>query len=147
MELKYLFANLRNEVDFFLRSQIRVGRPLPPTAPIPAIDRWLQPGIRGVYPSFRLEKASLAFQETDCLEVADIGARNFRSAQLSTDFFLDRKFLADIHGIEIDACRRLRDFRTPGKISAAYAAQMRQGHFHAMDFFDWEKPLKLSHSC
>jgi len=132
----------RNALDFFLRSQLKWGRPLPATTPIPERHRRLAAELLGFFQKFPWE--DILKNTPSKLVIADIGARNFSAARGIEKLYEIYGKKAAIHGIEIDAYRRLVDFRTRADWGHYHASQIKNGHYHAMDFLDWQAPLDVA---
>ncbi len=80
-------------------------------------------------------------EEHAFLTIADVGCRNFFLAPALDSFFRARGWEPALHGIEIDAYRRLSNLRTRRQYGEFYAAQVPQAEFHAMDFLKWKSGL------
>jgi SAM-dependent methyltransferase len=76
--------------------------------------------------------------------VVDIGCRTFFLAPALDRFFRELGYQPEIHGVEIDAFRRMRDFRTRKEWGDFFASTISNGNFHAMDFLQWEKPVDFA---
>jgi len=126
---------------------MRWGWRIPPNKPINATDHRVQ---QELYEFLRLFDWS-SLRDSWCvpnhpLIIADIGARNFVLAPV-----LDRHFqelgcdveIPEIHGIEIDAYRRLINFHTRADYGTHYAKSIRRGYFHPTDFLQWRRPLNI----
>ena len=144
LELKYHLKNLRNSLDFMLRSHFKFGRALPTDAPTPTRDLKLQMEIRDFLSLYNWKKRLEKFAHTEKLIVADIGARNFAFAPEIDRIFNKLNRSAEINGIEIDAHRLLEGFRSRKDYGEFYAAKIRDGHFYATDFLKWERPLHIA---
>lgn len=78
------------------------------------------------------------------LKVADIGCRTFFLAPALEAIFRRRGFLPEIHGIEVDAFRRLADFRTRKEYGDYFASLIPSGEFHAIDFLEWNEEVDVA---
>ena len=77
------------------------------------------------------------------LTVADIGARNFAFAPILDAHFKALGYRPTIHGIEIDAYRRLINFHTRADYGHYYAKSIPSGQYHPIDFLKWNQPLQV----
>ena len=135
------FFNLRNKIDFALRSKLTWSPACRSESDLPKVDRALQTEFReflDLWPGDLFRKLP-----NRPLVVADVGARNFSFGPVLEAFFEENGVESEVHGIELDAHRRMADFRTRAAYGSFYAKRMRNGHFHAMDFLKWEKPLDV----
>ncbi len=138
------FQNIRNTIDFNLRSHIRWSREIPQEAPRNPVDQRLQEECRQFLALFDWHAILKCLKPSSTLTVADIGARNFAFAPV-----LDKHFTAlgyhqpTIHGIEIDAYRRLIDFHTRADYGHYYAKMIASGQYHPIDFLKWNQPLQI----
>ncbi len=143
MSLKERFQNIRNTIDFYLRSQVRWGRNLPRGKPIKAIDAQIQREFKEFLNLFNWNLA-LSQVTLGPLVVADIGARNFALAPVIDQHFRSLGYQTVVHGIEIDAYRRFTDFHTRADYGYDFAKKIEHGYYHPVDFLTWQKPLHLA---
>ena len=132
--------NIRNSFDFYLRSRIKISRPLPENYSTPPEDLQLQNEFEEFLSLINWSSISLPNR----LEVADIGARNFVFAPVIDRFLRKLNYDPTINGIEIDAHRLLAGFHSRKDYGNFYAKQIPQGEYLAMDFLDWERPFDLA---
>ena len=78
------------------------------------------------------------------LIAADIGCRNFALAPVLHQLFQKLSVSSQIYGVEIDAHRRLANFRTRGDYGRFFANQVPSGQFEAIDFLQWRKDLDVA---
>lgn len=145
MNLKERFQNIRNTIDFYLRSQIRWGRSLSKGKPIKAIDAQIQREFKEFLALFNWDSAlSQMTLGQGPLITADIGARNFALAPVIDHHFRSLGYQTVVHGIEIDAYRRFTDFHTRADYGHDFAKKIQQGEYHPIDFLAWRQPLHLA---
>lgn len=129
--------SFRNQFDFVLRRCIRVPVRDSSLTVLPTDTRLAQEVVdfleRFEWPTPTEPHAFLT--------IADVGCRNFFLAPALDGFFRQRGWEPVLHGIEIDAYRRLSNLRTRRQYGEFYAAQVPQGQFHAMDFLKWKPGL------
>ena len=142
MKLLQRLISVRNQVDFYFRQNIRWGRPLPLSHVIPDRDRRLNAELVSFLQKFPWKEHLKGFSRE--LVIADIGARNFAFAPAIEKCFAALGHTPEVHGIEIDAYRRLVDFRTRADYGHFFARQIKAGTYHAMDFMDWAKLLDIA---
>jgi len=141
--LMEFLRSLKNQFDFFLRSQFRMGRSLPAGFSTPSCDLALQDEVRSFIEIFPWEEELSRFSKNKALRVLDVGARNFSLAPMLDQFFFEKGYAAELHGIEVDGYRRMVDFRTRRDFGNFYAKKARRAQFHCMDFLDWKKPAEI----
>lgn len=139
MTARERLLSLRNTVDFVLRSLLRWGRRVDPQK-LPRVDARVQGEIREFLDCFDPKVFVPLWDIVAC----DVGARNFATGPVIDDFFAKLGISAEIHGIEIDAFRRLADLRTRADYGYYYARQMRRGFFHPTDFLRWDKQVDVA---
>lgn len=142
MELKNRLLNLRNKIDFQLRSAIQIKRPLRTDAPIPGMDHKVQKEFQDFLNRFSWEYLFARFSK-DTLVAADVGARNFCFAPVLDALFRDHSMELELHGIEIDSFRRLKDLHTRYDYGIFYSKQCRHAAFHPVDFLKFKTPLDI----
>lgn len=135
--------DIRNTFDFFLRNRIKVGFDVPFDAPTPRLDENFQRESAEFLDSFPWGELFSRFSSDKILNIADIGARNFCLAPTLDNLCASFGYNAEIHGIEMDAYRRLTNFRTRKNYGDFYANKIRKGDYHVMDFLHWKKPLHV----
>lgn len=140
--VKELIKNLKNHIDFFMRSQLRWERTIPRDRPIPSRELRFQEEIREFLDLLSWEAVLQNSRKKEWV-VADVGAKNFSLAPLIDTLFLERNCEVEIHGIELDAYRRLSDFYTRADYGRFFAAKARDAHFHTMDFMNFKKPSDI----
>lgn len=134
-----LFRNLRNQIDFYARSHLKFPRPLPLGSPTPKQEIQFQEEVGEFLNLFSWK--TFIFEKEKPWRVADVGAKNFSLAPMLDDIFLEKKIEVEIHGIEIDAFRRLSNLYTRADYGRYFASKARTAQYHSMDFLDFTKPL------
>lgn len=143
MEFKNQLLNLRNKIDFKLRSVIRLKRPVDGESPIPGIDYKVQKEFQNFATLFPWASALAHMGKENTLVVADVGARNFCFAPIIDTLFKDLGYKIELHGIEIDSYRRLANLHTRYDYGMFYAKQCRDAAFHPIDFMKFTTPLDI----
>lgn len=133
--------NLRNQFDFFARSHIQFPRPLPFSMPIPKQETQFQEEVREFLNQLSWDR--FLFKKNKPWRVADVGAKNFSLAPLIDELFLEKNLEVEIHGIEIDAFRRLSNLHTRADYGRYFASKARMARYHSIDFLEFSKPLDL----
>jgi len=133
--------NLRNQIDFFARSCIRFPRPIPPSMPVPKNEVQFQAEIAEFLNLLSWD--TFLFERKKPWRIADVGAKNFSLSPLIDEMFLEKNLEVEIHGIEIDAFRRLSNFHTRADYGQYFASRARMANYHAIDFLDFSKPLDV----
>jgi hypothetical protein len=141
--IKDIFWSVRNSVDFNLRSRVTWGRDISLGTPLNAADRRLQKECKAFLELFDWQTILKSLEPSSNLTVADIGARNFVFAPILDAHFTDLGYTPTIHGIEIDAYRRLINFHTRADYGHYYARSIRSGQYHPIDFLAWNQPLDI----
>jgi len=142
-KIKDSLWSIRNGIDFTLRSHVRWGREIPMKTPVSLIDQRLQEEFKQFLGLFHWQPILKPFDPLSVLTIADIGARNFAFAQVLDEHFKALGYQAAIHGIEMDAYRRMINFHTRADYGNYYAKSIRSGQFHPIDFLMWQKPLQI----
>ncbi len=128
--------SLRNSIDFALRDFFRFSlAPKPLAAP---------PGETEAAQEVSEFLKLFPWPETksnQTLRVVDIGCRTFFLAPVLDQLFREKGFSPVVHGVEVDAFRRLRDFRTRKEWGEFFAVSIQNGAFHAADFLEWKEPV------
>lgn len=137
-----MIADLRNRLDFFLRSRLRMGRAVD-AARTEARDRPFQLEFDAFFRSFDWASALRERDPASHLRVADIGCRTFLFAPVLENNFRELGFETELHGVELDAYRRFTDFRTRADYGHFYATRVSRGRFHAIDAMDFREPLDV----
>ena len=137
MNVLYRVHSLRNSIDFALRQVFSFGFAV--TEALPA-DVQFQKEMTEFFAKFDWEKHLAVYNSGASLKVLDVGARNFSLAPVFHRLFRKHGFQPEVRGIEIDANRRLRNFRTRRDYAAFFVAQTPDAQFHACDFLKWETP-------
>jgi len=132
-----MVKNLRNRLDFFLRGRLTWGRDLPDDFIPSETDRKLQSEVREFFGLFPWSQLLHGMPRK--VTVLDVGARNFATASVMEECFVREGYLPELHGIEIDAYRRLRDFRTRKDYGEFFARRAMNARYHAIDFCDWSE--------
>lgn len=138
-----MIRNFRNKVDFFIRNRVRLGRPLSDESELTFDSAQWQQELYEFFDLFEWEHL-LPHEPVKLLQVADIGAKTFIAGPVIERHLARFNLQAEIHGIEIDAFRRFTSLRTRFDYGQFYASKIQQGHYHAMDFLDWRKPLDIA---
>jgi hypothetical protein len=145
MGAKEIVSNIRNTVDFFLRSSIPWGFPIAPDTPMSDVDTRIQREFEEFLSLFNWKAAlSTLPPATTPLTVADIGARNFSFGPVLDRHFRTLGYEPEVHGIELDAYRRLINFHTRADYGEYFAKKIKHGHFHPIDFLQWSRPLHVA---
>lgn len=129
--------NVRNRFDFFVRSRFTWSRDLPESSPIPPHEFSFQQEIREFFELLRISD-HLGMKKEKWV-VSDVGTKNFSVAPVMDELFLQENQSVEIHGIEIDAYRRLSNFRTRADYARFFAKKARDAFFHAINFLDFQK--------
>lgn len=132
------FLSVRNELDFALRALLPFGLPVRQPK---AIDLRFAAEVTEFLQLFDWPRL-LPTQMTRP-RVLDVGSRNFATVLSLQKIFEGAGREASFEGIEIDAYRRLADFRTRADYGHYYAAQVPRARFHAMDFLHWTAPADV----
>lgn len=129
--------NLRNQFDFFVRSKIRFEKGLPEDFQIPLSEKKFQEEIEEFLNKLGFNKL---FQDSEKhFVVSDVGAKNFSLAPVLDGYLKENHKTGEIHGIELDAYRRLSDLRSRFDYAKFFCAQAREAYFHPIDFLDFQK--------
>lgn len=138
---QFLLKDIRNELDFWIRSRARWSRPVLDLGKRRAFYSQLQSEIGEFLQGVPTQEGTPG--ETGATPLAlDVGAKDFFAGPAIEHFLLSRNQPCELHGIEIDAYRRLQDFRTRADYGMYFAAHMKRGQYHAMDFFRWTEPAR-----
>ncbi len=138
-----MLRDIRNRVDFFLRSSLRWGRTVD-VEYTEKRDAPYQAEFEEFFPLFDWKTAIEPLRERQRLVVADIGCRTFLFAPVHQKKFRELGFATTLHGIEIDAYRRFTDFRTRNDYGKFYASRAQDGYFHPIDVLDFAEPLDVA---
>lgn len=130
--------HLRNSLDFRIRSSFRLGFPV--TKPNP-IDIHFQNEIRTLLD--RIDWKPL-LQEKRSLVIVDIGARNFCLAPLLKQYFEKFTTTLEIHGVEIDPYRRLRNLHTRYDYAKYYERVTPHSHYHPTSILNFSTPVDVA---
>jgi len=131
--------SLRHSFDFTLRNLVttsfrgREPKALASDLKAAAEVREFLEGFVWPQPSHRAE-----------ITAVDIGCRNFFLAPTLDELLRSQGFEPAIHGVEIDAYRRMRDLRSRKDYGDWYAGLIPRGEYHAMDFLNWKKPVDVA---
>lgn len=131
--------NFRNALDFALRQNFR----WPLTRSLVSASPQDEKAAQEVASFLELFPWPRTDQSNTPLRIADIGCRTFFLAPTLDKLFRSRGFAPEIHGIELDAFRRMSNFRTRKEYGDYFAASIRQGKFHAMDFLLWKEKIDM----
>ncbi|MBY0369594.1 hypothetical protein K2X33_02840 [bacterium] len=129
------FLSIRNELDFNLRRLLPYGRAVRQAKPV---DERLGEEIGQFLGGFDWGQGLATLDKREVLRVLDVGARNFATARPLHTLFHGQGYEAHVQGIEIDAYRRLADFRTRADYGHFHASKVPGARFHAMDFLNWK---------
>ncbi len=139
-----MIRSLRNSIDFLIRNQLPWGRSVSEKNVHPETEQW-QSELDEFLRLFKWNTALRGVGANRTLRVADVGAKTLVAgpviSRLFSEVLGDLEKSTEVHGIEIDAFRRFTSFRTRNDYGKYFASQIPNGHFHAMDFLDWTKPL------
>lgn len=133
----FSLRNIRNQVDFFIRSKIRLEKELPQDFKVPLREKKFQEEIEEFLDKIDFKKLFTASKSS--YVVCDVGAKNFSLAPVLDSYLRESKCLGEIHGIEIDAYRRLSNFYTRADYARYFCRQAREAYFHPIDFLGFEK--------
>jgi hypothetical protein len=138
MTIAQRLRSFRAWLDFGLRQQIRFSWPVTELGPTAARYQCLQLELAAfLAPSAALLKAH--FSHRPRIEVLDVGAKDFFAGPVLEQYFLHFGATVAVHGIELDAYRRMHNFRTRADYAQYFVSQMRAGAFHATDFLHWNQ--------
>lgn len=143
MELKNHLLNLRNAIDFKIRSAIRIKKPVDTHASIPGMDSKVQTEFAEFLNLFPWAEILSEIPKGEKLVVADVGARNFCFAPVMDTLFKDLRREVELHGIEIDSFRRLSNLHTRYDYGIFYAKQCRDAAFHPIDFMKFKTTVDI----
>jgi len=135
------FRGLRNQVDFFIRSRVRFKRNLPAGFEISATERSFQKEMAEFFELLKVT-AQLKSTQKDYV-ICDVGTKNFSLAPVLDKLFLNQNKNVEIHGIELDAYRRLANFYTRADYGRFFARQARNAQFRPIDFLMFQEPLDV----
>lgn len=127
---------LKNKFDYFLRSQFRWEREIPRESPVPVIEKKFQDEVSGFFSLLNLKSE---IKENKKYRVVDVGTKNFALAPVFDQLFLDRRCDVEVHGVEVDAYRRLHDGYTRHDYARYFSKKARNATFHAQDFLKFQK--------
>lgn len=143
-DLKVRLLSLRNSVDYIIRNNVRLKRPLKAESPIPGMDYRVQNEFKEFLELFPWDAVLPFLNKDKALHVADVGARNFCFAPVIDELLKRLGLNATLYGIEIDAYRRLSNFHSRYDYGVFYAGQCRQAEYHPVDFLKWKKGLDIA---
>lgn len=132
--LRDRLQDLRNTVDFALRRTFSFA--LTVQAPLPA-DIHFQNEMRNFFSLYDWKTHLNDKPKDGQFKVLDVGARNFSLAPVFHSLFTKERFRPEVHGIEIDAYRRMRNFRTRYDYAKYFTSIVPDSCFHACDFLEW----------
>jgi hypothetical protein len=132
-----LLKNIRNQLDYFVRSKIRFAKELPQDFEIPLSEKKFQEEIKEFLEQLNFK--NLFVTDRTSYIVCDVGAKNFSLAPVLDGFLQEANKSGEIHGIEIDAYRRLSDFRTRADYARYFSRKARAATFHPIDFLSFQK--------
>ncbi len=135
-----LLKNLYNEIDFFLRKNIKFTRKIRTNkeqAGSPHVREWLESNIS---------------VDKDNIKILDIGSKNWFYVRELYNFFKYNNFEKEIwlDGIEIDAYRVYTDFHARYDYAMHYSAGLKNcryiagdflGHYDKYDYITWFYPF------
>jgi hypothetical protein len=137
MSLFYKVRSTRNAVDFALRRVLSLGFRVEEALPA---DLQFQKEMAVFFGRFDWAKHLRTFPHGGRLTVLDVGARNFSLAPVFHRLMRGLHFSPQIHGIEIDAYRRLSNLHTRRDYADYFVSQTADSKFHVCDFLKWEVP-------
>ncbi|MFM8269194.1 MAG: hypothetical protein ACKN9V_03315 [Pseudomonadota bacterium] len=135
------WKNVRNQLDFFIRSRIRFERDLPPQFKIPESEMAFQREMDGFFDLLKV-RAKLNPSQKEWV-ICDVGTKNFSLAPVLDKIFLSKNLNVKIHGIEMDAYRRLSSFYTRADYARYFSRLARDARFHPIDFLKFKEPLDV----
>lgn len=128
--------SLRAWVDYQIREKLTFENPVRSLGnraeSIEGLQRELDEFLSGVPHS-----VFNGFEKRGALEVLDVGAKDFVAGPVIERFLSRHQLPAHVHGIEIDAHRRMRNLRSRADYASYFLGTMQNGTFHAMDFLQW----------
>jgi hypothetical protein len=134
--------DLKNRLDFFLRSHLTWGRPISPSTKLHPQAKRFQTELTEFLKAFSWQNY-LTPSQLQKLTIADVGTRTFSSVLSFEEVFQLQTQSLELHGFEIDAYRRFTNFRTRADYGKYYAARVKAGYFHAVDFTTWSGHFDL----
>ncbi|NBX77395.1 MAG: hypothetical protein EBQ92_12645 [Proteobacteria bacterium] len=135
------WRNLRNQLDFFIRSRVRFERDLPQDFEIPPYELAFQEELSQFFELLKV-KAQLKPTQKDYV-ICDVGTKNFSLAPVLDQLFLDQNKNVKIHGIEIDAYRRLSNLYTRSDYARFFSRKAREAQYHPIDFLKFRESLDV----
>lgn len=133
--------NVRNHIDFFIRSRMRFERSLPPSFEVSAAELRFQKEMQEFFTLLQVGDQLKRVQNH--WVVCDVGTKNFSIAPVLDEIFLKQNKTVTIHGIEVDAYRRLSNFYTRADYARYFAKKARKAQFHPINFLDFSEVLDV----
>ncbi len=137
MSLIYKVRSTRNAVDFALRRVLSLGFKVDKALPA---DVQFQKEMAIFFGKFDWRKQLRHYPHGGRLTVLDVGARNFSLAPVFHQLLRGLHFKPQIHGIEIDAYRRMSNLHTRRDYADYFVSQTADSKFHVVDFLKWDTP-------
>lgn len=126
----------KNKIDFHLRSLFKFERQVPGDQPISLLERQFQEELSNFFESLKLKDLIKQGQK---YRAVDVGAKNFSLAPVIDEAFKRQKCEVEIHGIEVDAYRRLRDGYTRADYGRYFAKRARRAAYHPINFLSFQQ--------
>ena len=142
MKIIKKYKNIRNQIDFGLRSTFSIHRPIDAGYNEPALHTELKMELHDFLIGFDWEKYTSPHSESKT--IVDIGTRIFLTAEPLFQVFSFLKRQPKIHGVEIDCNRRVEGLKTRRSFGNYYAQRVPDAKYHGMDFLDWEGPMDIA---
>ncbi len=136
------FLNIKNTIDFFLRSQLRIPFPINEKETTHPLAVKLQDEMEVFLKAFDWKK-HLSGRSIKKLRIADVGTRTFSIAPVLDRVFRELGFEPEIHGIEIDAFRRFSNLHSRADYGNYYARKIPNGYFRPIDFLDFKSEMDV----
>lgn len=126
--------SIRNKIDFYLRSHVKWGREVPIEKPVSVTEALFQKELKEFFSLLQLKDQIKKFKG---YRIVDVGAKNFILAPVFDEIFEQTSCDVEIHGIEVDAYRRLRDGYTRADYGRYFARKARKAVYHPKDFLEF----------
>jgi len=126
---------IRNQIDFFLRARFKFEREISPEKPVCDSEKKFQTEL---FDFFKVLNLSEMIHPLQKYRAVDVGTKNFSLAPVIDQLFELKKSEVEIHGIELDAYRRLKDGYTRSDYARYFAKKARTAFFHPLNFLDFQ---------
>lgn len=128
--------SIRNKIDFHLRSCLKWAREVPIEKPVSVTEVLFQKELKEFFSLLQLKDHIRAFKR---YRIVDVGAKNFSLAPVIDELFRERSCDVELHGIEVDAYRRLRDGYTRADYGRYFARKARNAIYQPTDFLQFKQ--------